>query len=470
VSLPLPDWDPPCKFGYGPPVCDWNGKFVSFASHLDTTSFSGTGGYHDSGFVPDLLAYVPAPCDATSFYNGCLKYDHDFVCVSDSEVDMLIEWLDVLVRPFWAGLPVDSYETAETRLDPDKVAGLPWRLLGMRTKGDVMSSHLPYEIGRSWVASTNLKQELRAVGKDARLFMPEPFEAVLEGTALFTTQNMALRNMGHLLPFITGHKVPGQRFSDLVWALGKFSEFCGHWDIQQFDTRACLWFFYVIMIVRCRYNPHPERVREYYRKVYLGFASLSGNVCRVFGQRSGQVLTTDDNGFVSWLLCALTAIRLGWNYHYFVTNVKLMIAGDDGAFSTKDIRFSVSAVNEVAMSIGMYLESPMNFHCNVEDVVFLSGHPKTLYFEGRLHRTLAYNLDKLVSTFGHFKSYDVHACFQKLVMILVLTATDSHVWDMLQPLVLRYFAQYRQKLAFTANSKLLAFATQRAVALRLHFT
>ena len=94
-------------------------------------------------------------------------------------------------------------------LDPDhssKASGYPWDLIGLPTKADVVAANIDCDIS---VVNATLKDEIRLVGKDARLFRMQSTYDYLEGLQLYTSQNEYIMDRLHAAPAFVKYKTPG---------------------------------------------------------------------------------------------------------------------------------------------------------------------------------------------------------------------------------------------------------------------
>lgn len=257
----------------------------------------------------------------------------------------------------------------------DKAAGEPWRCRGAQTKKQCLDRFgLPqiesYYRDNTSVISSTLKDELRLVGKDARLFRPQDVSSYVEGCRLFYHQNEYLSDPLRS-PIFCRFQIPGQdvvqMFNSLIAQGG--CNFAA--DGSQWDARFPIVVAAIIAQFRIDGGLDRDRVQRYYSQMYNGYTLVLDELLNLVGQPSGHFNTSIDNSLGHMILMAIHACRCGFTIDRFVKEVKFYCCGDDLVWSTTSPLFYPKSMESSYNSLGVYLEFQSYDSLPVDDLVFV---------------------------------------------------------------------------------------------------
>lgn len=309
--------------------------------------------------------YGIAPLDSWSLWNGVAKFRHDQASLESEFIPFALAFLD-----YWFPLkPTDLITPVQAEamlLDPEhsgKACGYPASFYGCNTKGDAVRK-LGFSQLRHWYANntavvgSTLKDEIRLVGKDARLFRPMDASAYLEGTELFTKQNMYIMSALLSNPVFVQFITPGNDITKLHQLLKSFSKFIYCADGSQWDANFPLIIASIICAWRCRgmSRQYRRRCYRYYSMMYNGYTDVAGWFLRLVGQPSGHCNTTIDNSLCHMIAFAYHGWRHGLSIDDINSTVKFFCCGDDLIFADRNGLWIPELLNETYNLLGMYLE------------------------------------------------------------------------------------------------------------------
>lgn len=267
----------------------------------------------------------------------------------------------------------------------EKAAGIPWRFDGMNEKRTVIEKVGLVELNQYYkthqsILSSSLKDELRLVGKDARLFRPQDVSSWLEAIKLFHNQNeyIARCQAPCFLRFVT----PGL---DITHAFSRLREFGGNMyaaDGSQWDAHYPLVMAALICRWRIDCGANPRRVRRYYSMMYNGFTAVLGHILHLVGQPSGHFLTSVDNALCHVCFFLIHAHRHNMSLECFLRNVLFFCCGDDLVWSDKSGLFTPMLLAETYISFGMSLEFESLDPSPLENLSFVGVNPCILEENG----------------------------------------------------------------------------------------
>jgi len=313
---------------------------------------------------PGECPFAPAPLDEFSLWNGVRKFDRVQGLIDPRSFQYIFYYLDRLF-PFLSlkSEIATDLEIDDALNDPDhasKASGFPCDLLGHGTKLDAYNyfgreTLEAYYQGNTSVVGCTLKDELRLIGKDARLFRPQDVCSYIEGSRLFYHQNQYLMSQPLTTPLFVKFTSPGP---DIVIArkdLDVHSPNTYGADGSQWDARFPLCVAQMICHWRSKCFD-AKRVQTYYRMMYNGFTSVCGWLYNLVGQPSGHYNTTIDNCLCHCILMAYHAWLSGLSVLEFMDQVKYKCCGDDIIWSDTSGKFSPVDLSKTYYSVGVCLE------------------------------------------------------------------------------------------------------------------
>lgn len=361
------------------------------------------------------LGYAPAPLDEISSINGLLKYCHDHQGVESDFVPYAYAVLD----SFFPQLSKHSVLTSRQEVldimsDGDhgnKSSGYPYSQQGMPTKKSVVEKKGDLDV-LAHVLVGALKDELRPVGKDARLFRMASAALFAEGVRLFNHQNEYLCDNLFMHPLFVKFCTPGPDLSTLYSLLREFGPCCDA-DGSRWDANINLTLVNIVASWRARFLPEQD-VKRYYEQVYFGATLFGGHLWRLYGQASGHVNTSTDNSLVNVLAMAYHAWSSRMTVHEFLSEVRFFVCGDDLIWSDRSGRFGPLDVAGSYGRLGMSLELGSVNMVDVMNCTFVATHP----VEGPYGLTYTYDKSSMLASLRCRKRGETSdMTFQKVVQI-----------------------------------------------------
>lgn len=347
--------------------------------HLPVSAYED-GSSHD---------YCRAPLDFLSLSNGVAKFEHAQFAGSLHESRYALAVLDHLFPLLGAvsHLATDDDVSLLLADKSDRAAGEPWRPRGADSKGKAikdfgMAGLSDYYERFDSVLSCTLKDELRPVGKDARLFRPQDVSSYIEGARLFHHQNLYITRTGKS-PVFCRFEIPGQ---DVCMMFESLRELKGNnfaADGAQWDAHFPLYVAAILCEFRIRAGLPQERVRRYYQMMYNGLTQVNAELLNLVGQPSGHFNTSVDNSLGHIVLMAIHACRSGMDVERFLKEVRFYCCGDDLIWSTLSNCFSPLELQRTYNSLGVYLEFQSWESLPVDDLVFVGVKPCIKKYRGR---------------------------------------------------------------------------------------
>lgn len=397
-------------------------------------------------------AFELAPLDNVSLFNGACKWFHSYGSMSQQHRDVLLQWMHRLYGGVLAGVEPASFEDAVYLMDEDKACGEPYNHLYGPKKGDVLKK-VPIEdlIQDFWsyrqVAKATLKDELRVVGKDARVFVPANIAMILVGNHLFAAQNEALYNRHNDMPIKVGMSAPGGEaytfWKSLSLLKGEFHQFDGAQNDCHFSPDLAL----LIREFRKHYLPEncAKMVDRYYDLTYRFLCHVDSGLYEFIGQQTGHTNTAADNSLGYLFLLMYHALLNDLTFEQFMEN-KYAIVGDDVLLCDYTEKFRPSLMDKTWNRLGMYLESPAE-HESFYDLMFMGMHPVKVNLFGFDDILYAYKLDKMLNSVNYCrKSATVAERLQKLVVLAILIFAHRKEFLELRELIYKYVHDQQTKL------------------------
>lgn len=240
----------------------------------------------------------------------------------------------------------EAREIALNKDHRDKACGYPASFYGCSRKWEAISKLgviqlMDYYSNNTSVIGSTLKDEIRAITKDARLFRPQDVSSYLEGTCLFTRQNEYLMSKPFSSPLFVKFVTPGPDILRLYKMFEEFGGRCYSVDGVGWDAAFQLFLAQIICSWRCRgfSAKDQERIVRYYSMMYNGYTEADGLLYHLVGQPSGHVNTTIDNCLGHVIMMAYHAYREGLSLLQFYQQVMFSTCGDDMLYSDLSGRF-----------------------------------------------------------------------------------------------------------------------------------
>lgn len=323
------------------------------------------------------ITHAPAPLDDISLINGCLKFDHPRATTDSGTYFRAYNTLD-----YWYGsiflsggsslIPVSE---AVTHLIGNTSSGWPWRCRYGVSKQEVLDKVTPEELllhynQYSVVYCASEKDELRLIGKDARLYRPGPVDQILEAQILFHNQLERFCQLSAFPnhPSAVGQSTPGPALTTF-WQDVKKWPFRYSIDGGSHDAHFISWIADVIAHWTADHSDEPERVLKYFSKTYAGYTLVGGMIYPLSGMPSGQLRTTMDNSFHSTVLVVEVMYQLGFSLKEYMFKVE----GDDIFLCTSRPIDTVKA-SAVLLQWDYYWEF-MPVETPYEQLMFKGTHP-----------------------------------------------------------------------------------------------
>lgn len=328
--------------------------------------------------------FAPAPLDALSLENGVCKYDHPQALVETSFYRYAFAVLDRFFPCLVSHSQLISYEDAcEIAKNPDhcnKSSGYPYSFKGAGTKGVALQKFSREFIEtQPCVINATLKDELRKVGADARLFRMQSLHDYLEALQLFSKQNdylMCSRNL-FSTPIFVKYCTPGFDLSRMYNRLRRHGGALHDADAASWDANFPLLLAELICHWRSR-DVSPEirkRMIMYYRKIYNGVTNVGGVTFPLVGQSSGHLLTTLDNSLGNIIAMSYHAYRNNLSVEQFYSDVLFYCCGDDLVWSDRTQLFTPWLLSDSYRELGIYLEFSTWEDQKMEELTFVGTFP-----------------------------------------------------------------------------------------------
>lgn len=399
----------------------------------------------------------PAPLDDLSLTNGVAKFEHVQGAVSSAEVSFALLALEFMFPflPMHTKLADDDVVRELVEDKYGRAAGDPWRVLKCQTKKQAMESYglaalEKYYADYTSVISSTLKDELRPVGKDARLFRPQDISSYIEGARLFHHQNVEITRTG-ASPVFCRFVVPGRdvnRMFDRLIQLGG-ENFAA--DGSQWDAHFPLFVAAIIAEFRIRQGVDRKRAERYYSQMYNGYTLVLNEVLNLVGQPSGHFSTSVDNSLGHVILMAIHAYRSGLTIGEFLDQVRFYCCGDDLIWSTKVACFRPSDVERTYNSCGVYLEFQSYDTLPVKDLVFVGVKLASREIDGRSYTLFSLESSRsFASLHLHKRNCSKHPIFKlaKFASLAILWFADVERFELAR-------AMFQQELARQVRKKTL---------------
>lgn len=387
--------------------------------------------------VPDAVVqgFCPAPLDELSFLNGLVQFDHPQSFLKTDAIPYVFRVLDTFFPELQANSQLlCNEEIANVFSDPlhaNKSAGFPFSALGAGTKKLALDKFGVanlldyYDTGVSVLSST-LKQEIRKVHKDARLFRPQDAASYCQGLKLFYAQNEYLMDQLFRSPLFVRFTVPGNDILRLFHMHGRLP--------RHFAADGIKWdahFPLVIAQLLCKWKGGTRQMKEYYRRMYNGLTEIRGKLYALIGQPSGHILTTIDNGLCHIVVFALYAFSLGLSLQEFFDHVVFHDCGDDLLWSTDLDAFSPVNIDRFYKSLGIGLEFESWDSMPLNQLSFVGVQLHERLFKGTVYMLYVGRTDKLMASI-HFrhKSMNPKSYLSKLCSIAQLLFAREDLFEL----------------------------------------
>jgi hypothetical protein len=459
---------------------------------VQSPPFLGVSKLVHAPFIEPLEPMAPPSYTHHNIANGVLKAFANRYIPSDQEAAILEEWLHKEFGKCMVNEPVDPLVLLE-RLDSKKAAGSYFRQVYGPLKGDFLKRWSPQQSVNilldlfnrfSSIIDVFPKDELRPLDKMPRDLWLAQLCDIYAGMYLFAHQDDALVDAVLTHCSTIGIQTLGSQLL-LMWkSLYQFDGANFHADVQQNDVRFTP-YIQIVRNFRLRYESDPRRcrmIRRYYNKIYYGFINLFGNLLMVLCQKSGHWLTANDNSLHHFCIFALRAVRLGWTYEYFKSQVLAYLNADDLVYSTKNIEYYIDRLNETYNSVGFYLETPSLEPSPFWALQFLATTPTITPLHGYDFVLYRFRLPKLIESFNwDLRNSSPLNIFVKRCQLLILLFTHTEIFLSLRALVVSDYhrrvltcPELRSPTALQLlrlildDSRLLLLYTRAETRLRLH--
>lgn len=350
-----------------------------------------------------------------------MKFDHPQECVEAGFASYAFEVLDELfpmARMYASTVPREHAELiARSPEHATKASGFPWTYMRAPTKAMALDKYPDYHQFDQSVLNSTLKDEIRLKGKDARFFRPQSLHDYIEGLILFWSQNEYLLDQLFVSPIFAKYVTPGRDLSLLYQTLEDFQGDLYDADGSQWDAHFPLVVAEIICAWRSRYHNEPERIFEYYRRMYNGVTLVGGHYIPMVGQPSGHVNTTTDNCLGNIISMSYHAYCKGMSTQEFLEKVRFFCCGDDLIWSDKSGVFTPRELSDSYNRLGLFLEfgsldpRPLN-QCNFVGTTPIKVDGMWRYY-GRVDRLRA-------SAVIHRKNSSPYDKLAKLTAIAIL--------------------------------------------------
>lgn len=389
----------------------------------------------------EFEGFAPAPLDEVSLWNGLGRFLHPQCTITPEESLFALSFLEALFPLLGRNSSMlNDQEILNVCFDPDhysKTAGYPWFTMGAPTKGDALEKFGLEQIKEYYqnytsVLGSTLKPEIRAVGKDARLFRPQDVSSFVEGATLFYHQNQYLMNLLHSSPIHCKFRTPGPDITRTYEDLYAFCGSCYSADGSAWDANFSLAVAALIGTFRS-VNLDAERVNRYYSQMYNGYTNIGGNLFQIAAQPSGHYNTSVDNSLGHCICFAIHAYRNGVTLKELLHNVLFYCCGDDLIWSDRTGTFTPVCLSETYASLGIYLEfDALEPRC-VYDLPFVGVEFHDRNIRGQTCKMYAIRSSKAKATFNLRKTKNDDLLeLMKYTSLCQLTFGDETTYSLLK--------------------------------------
>jgi hypothetical protein len=356
--------------------------------------------------------------------------------------------------------PMWTKEEAIEEIRLEKASGPPHCWNFGPKKGDVlnhrsMDDFIDEVLNYMQYSNVTLKDELRILGKDARLFIPAPVAMVAVGNFLFGAQNERLAARHNTGSVKIGLKTPGREAYDL-WRI-----FCKEkGDPHQFDGKAqdANWWMGMVCVIRdlrLRYLPSRwhKLAKVYYDMTYHMLGNVDGALLVFCGQQTGQTNTASDNSMGTKMLVGMHGIWSGLEIPE-LKDVYTMVVGDDIALRDPTGLFTPSRMTLSWQRAGMYLESPAE-HEELMDIKFCGMTPVFRKVFGKEYLLYHYDPVKMRESMNVVRrSNSPEQRLRKLISVATLVFPLKEEYEKMVTIIRQYAHDNRDSLSLDCLSGL----------------
>lgn len=321
-----------------------------------------------------------------------LPYDPNFVRFAIDYLDGIFPYMSQFSSPLSHDETMLLYNVND---HVDKASGYPWVFLGCPTKGQCVDKHPDFYKFPISVLNCTLKDELRLIGKDARLFRPASAHDYYTGLRLFSRSNEYMQSCLISSPMFTKFVHPGTHVSTMFRTIRDHNGDKYDADGASWDANFGLSLAEIILTWRLRHAPvesHADIV-QYYRSMYNGWTNVGGVLYHLIGQPSGHFCTTVDNTLGSMICMCYNAYRHNIPLGTFSKEVLFYSCGDDLIWSDRTGLFTPEQVFESYKSFGCYLEFGSLEPLDLVNLSFVGQSPvytdHGLQYHGKVDKTRA---------------------------------------------------------------------------------
>lgn len=286
-----------------------------------------------------------------------------------------------------ARAPAVSDEEIVRTLEHNSASGWPFsQTLGSK-KGEVLEKTTLSQLREHYASETpvlgsTLKDEVRPIGKDARLYRPAPLQMMVEAIELFQRQldeqSAQIYEPGN--PYGIGVTTPGPGMSGF-WSYlrgppgAPFKRFL-HGDGKQWDASVRLLCVEVLASVRASHSPPSvrERMYRYYSHVYNGWTNILGHFFHLIGNASGHLLTGSDNSNLLAAIIFATVSYLGFD-PYDTDNFRCKVLGDDLVIGTNYPLTATMLLRVMTDICGISYEFACEYTDDIRQCSFMGNRP-----------------------------------------------------------------------------------------------
>lgn len=360
-----------------------------------------------------------------------------------------------------------TWEQSRDTLNLDKASGPPFNYQYGPSKGDVLMKLSDLDLVKHWFSydqyhDATLKDELRVLGKDARLFIPANVQHCLVGNRLFGAQNDMFVRHHFKLPFKLGVHTPAYDMYSM------WRNYVDH-DGQKIDTDGAQFDAWFPLINAClcrdvRADALPleeqfieglpytfyDAIIRYYDATYASYVNVFGFVYQFFGQMSGQINTATDNCICNYIPMMLHAYRKEMTFDQFVETVLVFNSGDDMIASVPDADWLPVNLQRTFNSINMYIESACLTGKDPQSIMFVGCSPIVREVFGRSYRLYCYRQEKLTESLDYRKGVDENDRAAKLVSVTSLLFGDKELFEETRKRVRAWFYLHEAALSSQA--------------------
>ena len=357
--------------------------------------------------ISDSVHWGLPTLNREALYKSLSKYAKgDIVLGEVDERDFLLaaQWMSTHFRPHMADAKIRTIEEAICQTDLSKSPGIPFSRV-WSTKGDVLEKDPNFSawLATDWetlasdpdyifVGAASLKEEIRPREKinsnSIRTFIGFPMDATIHGGRLYGEMNqffydshLATSSAVGINPISTDwhdmmtnllehphayaldeSEYDSSLFASLLWAIAKFRWTCFAPEEQTPENF--------------------ERHYNYYRNIICTIIATSDGtlVMKKTGNPSGSPNTIVDNTLALFLLLCFACIQNcppeHRNYKSFITNVVMVLVGDDNTWSVSELAhsfFNYSTVSATWANVGITTTTTHEFARPANECDFLSA-------------------------------------------------------------------------------------------------